>query len=148
MSMKAKSLLRLVYTIDFSTMRKIVAALFVFPAHAFSPEWLQQRVPGIWKLTGTLPFEPDIRSRLQGLVENENNKDNDSKSPILLKLNQDGTFKQCDEGYTEGKWISGNWQLVEDLSTKSNSHKLVLAMNRQYYGPQFDVVLDGCMEAG
>jgi hypothetical protein len=88
------------------------------------------------------------------MVQNgANAKDSLAKKTILLKLNQDGTFKQCDEGYTEGKWISGNWQLVEDLSglskdqTKSKtSHKLVLAMNRQYYGPQFDVVLDGCLE--
>ncbi|KAG7374675.1 hypothetical protein IV203_013770 [Nitzschia inconspicua] len=113
---------------------------------SFSPE-LSQRLPGIWKLrTESLPNVPDIRSRLQRLLAGDKNqKQNTNKDvEILLKLNPDGTFKQCNEGYKEGKWISGIWRLMDD-SSSSNGTKVVLAMNRQYFGPQFDLVLEGCL---
>jgi hypothetical protein len=118
----------------------------------FSPE-IARRVPGIWKLQiESLPiWEPDIRSQLQGLLSNGNAK-SCCDSEILLKLNPDGTFKQCNEGYVEGKWISGNWKLImsDDMNQNNGNNtvrsKLILAFNRQYYGPQFDLVLEGCLQ--
>ncbi|KAG7349168.1 hypothetical protein IV203_011765 [Nitzschia inconspicua] len=113
---------------------------------SFSPE-LSRRLPGIWKLrTESLPYAPDIRSRLQRLLAGGNNQKQNANIDveILLKLNPDGTFKQCNEGYKEGKWISGIWRLMDD-SSSSNGTKVVLAMNRQYFGPQFDLVLEGCL---
>lgn len=125
----------------------------------------EQSIPGIWKLTtDALPYEPDIRSKLNQRFsrENENNHD----ETILLKLNQDGTFKQCDEGYREGRWVTGRWklQLLESTSEKSDndvaeakqqpsvpekgetdktiSWLLLLAMNRQYFGPPYDILLE------
>jgi hypothetical protein len=109
---------------------------------SFCPE-LSRRLPGIWKLkTDSLPFEPNIRSKLQGLLSSSRQRKDDvpNHDEIWLKLNADGTFKQCNEGYVEGKWISGNWKLINELR---RGPKLVLAMNRQYYGPQYDLVLEG-----
>lgn len=128
-------------------------------ALSLSPELLSRRLPGIWKLrTNSLPLDqPDIRSQLQDLLREGNNHNNRNDNDIiLLKLNADGTFKQCNEGHIEGKWISGHWKVVEDFQSSSSSstakstttstkRKLVLAMNRQYYGPQFDLVLEGCL---
>ena len=97
---------------------------------------LERRLfPGIWKLTSTsLPYEQDIRSKLKGLLPEE------PKDEILIKLNPDGSFKQCNEGYNEGRWMSGTWEVSE-------GSKLFLAMNRQYFGPRFDVLLEGVVKA-
>ena len=118
----------------------------------------EQSIPGIWKLTtDALPYEPDIRSKLNQRFSREN--ENNNAETILLKLNQDGTFKQCDEGYREGRWMTGRWklQLLECTSEKSDndvadasqqpsvkafSWLLLLAMNRQYFGPPYDVLLE------
>ena len=128
----------------------------------------EQGIPGIWKLTtNALPYELDIRSQLDKRLSNDNQ--NESLECILLKLNQDGTFKQCDEGYKEGRWLKGRWKLqLEKLSTQEDggngnadaldtkekstandkhntvtlSWLLLLAMNRQYFGPPFDVLLE------
>eukprot|EP00980_Cylindrotheca_fusiformis_P029285 scaffold22850_cov179-Cylindrotheca_fusiformis.AAC.2 len=95
----------------------------------------RERFHGVWKLvTDCLPYERDIRSRLLGLLEND--KENDQE--FLLKLNPDGTFKQCNENYKEGKWISGNWELKE-----GKQQQLLLAFNRQYFGPRCDLMLQG-----
>ena len=146
-------------------------------------------MPGIWKLTtDSLPYEHDIRSGLdKRIVSNENNTENNNDNnnnnenkpnnsddvadvTILLKLNQDGTFRQCDEGYQEGRWVMGRWklQLLETSSDEEDesdnntaaddnnddndddsSHNrkeenmlLLLAMNRQYFGPPYDVLLE------
>jgi len=131
----------------------------------------EQIMPGIWKLTtDALPYELDIRSKLTRSFsggdnavttnnkENEND-DNPNGETILLKMNPDGTFKQCDEGYREGRWVTGRWKLqLLDTSTESddgntdtpkpekdsNREKLLLllAMNRQYFGPPYDVLLE------
>lgn len=120
----------------------------------------------------------DIRAQLRGnlppfndedpwvspspAVENENKEiqkditDDDERSDssnnnmddILLKLNPDGTFRQCNEGYREGRWISGRWKLVMTTTSGQTmtTTRLLLAMNRQYYGPPYDILLDGCWE--
>jgi hypothetical protein len=104
----------------------VLAVLIVSP---FSVE--RRRLPGIWKLTSdSLPYVQDIRSKLRGLIYNK------LKEDILLKLNPDGSFKQCNEGYSEGRWLVGQWTVNDD-------QRLVLAMRRQYFGPPFDVVLEG-----
>ena len=69
-------------------------------------ELRQDRIPGIWKLTTTaLPYDTPLPK-----IGNANGDGNDAETKtsatttptILLKLNRDGTFKQCDEGYAEG----------------------------------------------
>lgn len=77
-----------------------------------------------------MPFEPDIRSKLKGMLYET------SPEEVLIKLNPDGSFKQCNEGYTEGRWLTGRWEV-------NDQKVLVLALRRQYYGPQFDVLLEG-----
>lgn len=102
---------------------------FLVSTNSFSLE--RRRLPGIWKLTSdSLPYEQDIRSKLKGLLPEA------PQHEILIKVNADGSFKQCNEGYREGRWMSGKWELSEEKI-------LVLAMRRQYYGPQFDVLLEG-----
>jgi len=117
----------------------------------------QRMIPGIWKLTtDSLPYELDIRSKLNKRFSHESreNVGNDGNcDEILLKLNNDGTFKQCDEGYREGRWVTGRWKVEmidqEDKNTvkcqrKQNSMCVLLrlAMNRQYFGPPYDVLLE------
>jgi hypothetical protein len=94
----------------------------------------QDRFPGIWKLVAEcLPYEKDIRSNFLSLMENGKEG---NKQDVLLKLNRDGTFRQCNEDLKEGRWISGKWELKEE-------QKVLLAFNRQYYGPRFDLLLQG-----
>ncbi len=123
----------------------------------------EEGIPGIWKLnTDSLPYELDIRSKLDRSFSNDNNNNNknnnndsyDNRDSILFKLNKDGTFKQCDEGYREGRWMTGRWKLQLQTAkeqpknpTANNNPKilswlLILAMNRQYFGPPFDVLLE------
>jgi len=86
---------------------------------------------GIWALKcDCLPYEQDIRSKLLGLVANKNEVTVDG---ILIKINPDGTFKQCNEEYKEGRWISGKWEV--------GKNSVFLAFRRQYYGPPVDVLL-------
>ncbi len=142
---------------------------FLSPSAQRLQKEYSQNIPGIWKLTtNSLPYELDIRSQLDKRFSNDNQ--NESSECILLRLNEDGTFKQCDEGYKEGRWLKGRWKLqLEELSTqeeddgngnaavsdtkeqstandKKNSATfswlLMLAMNRQYFGPSFDVLLE------
>mmetsp|Transcript_118170 Transcript_118170/g.241551 ORF Transcript_118170/g.241551 Transcript_118170/m.241551 type:complete len:328 (+) Transcript_118170:85-1068(+) len=116
----------------------------------------QQMMPGIWKLTtDSLPYERDIKSQLgeafslaaSGDVGDK--KKDANNEVILLKLNEDGTFKQCDEGYQEGRWVTGRWKLQFETKCKEGSSDwnsqnvlLMLAMNRQYFGPPYDVLLE------
>eukprot|EP00536_Pseudo-nitzschia_multiseries_P014809 jgi/Psemu1/40197/gm1.40197_g len=121
----------------------------------------QRILPGIWKLsTESLPYELDIRSKLNKRFAQEPTESGSSNQnsygyddEILIKLNKDGTFKQCDEGYREGRWVTGRWKLEmidqEDMSEiecekehKSTCVLLRLAMNRQYFGPPYDVLLE------
>jgi len=106
-------------------------------------------MPGIWKLIlseGAFPLSPPqteedrFRTQLE-LQARENAKepqqqDDDYGDEILVKLNPDGTFRQCSEGYQEGCWISGRWRL-------KSSDTLLLALDRQYYGPRRDTLLEG-----
>ena len=62
-----------------------------------------------------------------------------SSSDRLLKLNPDGSFRQCNEGYVEGSWIVGRWALVGPRRVK-------FALNRQYYGPPYDIVMEGALK--
>lgn len=120
----------------FSPLRYELLVLFfistmIVSANSFSLE--RRCLPGIWRLTSnSLPYEQDIRSALKGLISDE------PKEEILIKLNPDGSFKQCNEGYTEGKWMTGKWELKENI--------LILAMRRQYFGPQYDVVLEAIIK--
>lgn len=87
---------------------------------------------GIWRLEcDCLPYEEDIRSKLFGLISN-------GEVPldeILIKINPDGTFKQCNEGYKEGRSITGKWEMGK------NDAEVFLACRRQYYGPAVDVLM-------
>lgn len=96
--------------------------------------WNIRQIAGIWKLeTKELPHtEPTIVERALGHKVSQKN----AVSEILLKLNEDGTFRQCNEGYVEGSWITGRWAVV-------GCKQLRFALNRQYYGPQFDIGMEG-----
>jgi hypothetical protein len=118
--------------------------VLIYCAHGFPVERRNGNVPGIWKLvSSSLPFEQDIRSKFAGLIANQ------PQEEILIRLNPDGTFKQCNEDYQEGKWISGRWcwKLVEEEEDDDDDNTctstLMLAMNRQYFGPPYDVLLEG-----
>lgn len=81
------------------------------------------------------------------------------ESTILLNLRKDGSFRQCNEGYTEGRWLKGRWSVVVDLEDRTKvttvngacqsradrswMPRLYLAMDRQYYGPPVDTLYDG-----
>jgi len=70
--------------------------------------------------------DQEIPSVLRGLFRNER------EDKIILQLNPDNTFKQCNE---DGQsWIVGCWEVNDD-------DKLVLALCRRYAGP--DIVLEG-----
>jgi hypothetical protein len=117
----------------FLKMILLIFAGLLLSTNSFSVE--RRRLPGIWKLTcDSLPYEPDLRSKLKGLLLPEHQLGEE----IWIKLNPDGSFKQCNEGYREGRWMSGRWEMTTEGS-------LLLAMNRQYYGPSFDVLLEGSL---
>jgi hypothetical protein len=95
----------------------------------------RRKLPGIWKLkSDSLPYEQDIRSKLKGIIDGK-------PSDILIKINPDGSFRQCNEGYHEGRWLVGQWTINHD-------QEILLALRRQYYGPQFDVLLRGKVNHG
>jgi len=105
------------------------AILVLTDVNSFSRE----RLPGIWKLTtDSLPFDHHLPSKLKGTGL-------PVSSDVLLRLDADGNFQQCNEGYQEGRWMSGQW-CVRDHTT------LVFALKRQYYGPTVDVVLEGRLQ--
>jgi len=89
---------------------------------AYTPVLEKNKLPGIWKLD----FED---SKLEEIGIRPQEED------ILLKLNQDGSFRQCNEGYVEGRWIKGCWDYIDS--------EIYLAMDRQYYGPRHDILLTG-----
>lgn len=98
-------------------------------------------IPGIWKLclsdyalhqifTGAQRDVDIFRAKLMKLQN--------GKTPeVLVKLNPDGSFRQCSEYYQEGRWFGGRWRLRNDEGV------IVLALDRQYYGPRFDILLIG-----
>lgn len=101
--------------------------------------WEASNVVGIWKLaSNALPHrQPTILDCAEtgGASLSPPPTAQQTNAEILLKLNSDGTFLQCNEGYTEGSWMTGRWALVDE--------GLSFALNRQYYGPPFDIALDG-----
>lgn len=90
---------------------------------------------GVWSLTSTTPL---VQVPPKSLFNRQHHQDEYS---ALVHLNHCGNFQQCrkddDEGYTEGAWISGKWW------TMNSNNVIVLALNRQYYGPNFDIILRG-----
>lgn len=113
----------------------LIAALLDHAATGFSIS--NEGLPGIWKLyltDGAFPLAPpqteedEFRARLFAQEQAAKSKEFEHDDEILLKMNSDGSFRQCSEGYREGCWISGRWKLKSD-------HTLLLAFDRQYYGP-------------
>lgn len=110
--------------------------------------WDVTRVSGIWKLkTRELPLrrvEPTILERALGKRRrrppssrrSSDVDDDEQEEVLLLQLNADGSFRQCDEGYVEGAWIRGTWTIMEE-------RKIKFILNRQYYGPPFDIAMEG-----
>jgi hypothetical protein len=114
---------------------------------------LRKRLPGIWKLTvqdasvGT-STKNSYNLIVDDLVQIQPKQPPTSKE-ILLKLQANGRFRQCDEGYQEGKWLSGRWELLNNNNNSSsnnnnnNNTTLCLALDRQYFGPPHDTLLKG-----
>jgi hypothetical protein len=76
---------------------------------------------------------------------------------VLLNLREDGSFRQCNEGYAEGQWMKG---LANSETTPANETnqgcnqfpanyfcfaRLYLALDRQYYGPPVDALYEGSL---
>jgi hypothetical protein len=121
------------------TMRGKAAVLCVLWL-GLASAWEASNLVGIWKLvSNALPHrQPTILdcAPKHGSASLSRSAAKTTRDEILLKINSDGTFLQCNEGYTEGSWIAGRWALVDD-------RRLTFAFNRQYYGPPFDIALDG-----
>lgn len=141
-----------------------------FAAHGFAIVLrfaiAKNRIPGIWKLfvddddtkvaalspprlreprdsiaNGTI--RPPLLPALVGTNEQQQQQQQQADKEILLKLNPDGSFRQCSEGYQEGCWISGRWSLIYE--NNNDASKLLLALDRQYYGPRHDTLLEGTL---
>jgi hypothetical protein len=101
-------------------------------------------VPGIWKLeTSSLPrCGPSIVPRDPGRDPRTPGRSADTTNDhVLFNVNRDGSFRQCNEGYTEGAWMMGKWAFV-------GRDRLRFALNRQYYGPAYDLALEGELQSG
>lgn len=144
---------------QFAILAVVSLNLSAYTTHAFSIE--SRRLHGIWKLKtigdndgsggSILPRQGSSARRPAGggLSEDPFGAGSSALSTpspvysndetILIKLNPDGSFRQCNEGYQEGSWLSGCWSLVDD------QNKLVLAVDRQYYGPPRDILLEGIL---
>ena len=98
-----------------------------------------QNLVGIWKVkSNDLPRpEPTIVERALGRSLSQHTTHKDTQ--LLITLNEDGTFRQCNEGFVEGSWMTGRWALVD-------TDRLTLALNRQYYGPPHDMFLQGTLQ--
>jgi hypothetical protein len=146
----------------------ILALWYCFGSYFASPlgialETFQSRVPGIWKLYIN---QASLQSSSKDMIHVRNHVERPKRpqqysSPssnedfILLKLNSDGSFRQCSEGYQEGSWISGRWNLKDRCDYCPNANNkaynpndkllLLLALDRQYYGPQHDILLEGTL---
>jgi hypothetical protein len=123
-------------------MKNIFGLFTICLVHGFSIE--KSHIPGIWKLFVDKYVLPrpsrgiaSVRDQSLEIVKEKEQKDEE----ILLKLNPDGTFRQCSEVYHEGCWISGRWR----LNSEQNVATLLLAFDRQYYGPRHDFLLEGTL---
>ena len=84
----------------------------------------RRRLPGIWKLTSrSLPYEQDIRSKLKGIIDGKSMAEDE----ILIKINPDGSFRQCNEGYNEGRWLVGQW--CDELSNQGQYSQVMSFQN-------------------
>jgi hypothetical protein len=109
-----------------------------------------------WASFGQPPTERQKRGGSRGGSDGEN-------AAVLLNLRKDGSFRQCNEGYTEGRWLMGRWSVLLDLEDRTKGTtdngvcqsradrswipRLYLAMDRQYYGPPVDTLYDGSFPA-
>lgn len=127
-------------------MKQLVVSLATLPLFVFlfadcsiAALTTSSNVVGIWKLVSKeLPrTEPTIVQRALG--RSAVAVDQYDRTPVLLKLNPNGTFRQCNEGYVEGAWIVGRWTLL-------TPKHVCLALHRQYYGPSYDVAFDGQLQ--
>jgi hypothetical protein len=137
--------------------------MFVHCVDCFSID-LRNRLPGVWKLTlldgsvdsFNLTVDDNlVQTKQQQQPNNSNNNNNNNNNnnveanEILLKIQANGRFRQCDEGYQEGRWLSGRWQLLNHSSTVSpcngNRTTLCLALDRQYFGPPHDRLMMGAL---
>lgn len=112
-----------------------VLGAFIDTTSAFSVT-KNTMIPGVWKL---LIRDDLLLSKAPMLAEKAKIAKTRAKlmekdPEILLKLNEDGHFTQITDDYREGLHISGVWSYDE---------KLVLALDRQYYGPRHDIILEG-----
>lgn len=88
-----------------------------------------KRMAGIWRFSSNiLPYQRPTIQRQEPLNE------------TLLRLSQDGSFRECREGYVEGCWMTGRWHLWNETSTRQ---RLSLALDRQYFGPRHDTYMTG-----
>lgn len=116
----------------------------------------RHQIPGIWKLfldVDNLRLTSDsqdmarVRQKLTKKFELQFPTSIDKRQPteILLRLNFDGTFRQCSEDYTEGCWMSGRWNVRYCHNLDDPSVNLLLALDRQYYGPRHDILSEGAV---
>lgn len=108
------------------------------------------RIPGIWKLQVDEHVLPHgrlaigrIRAQLLALYTGKD-EIRAHNQEILVKLNPDGTFRQCSEGCREGCRMSGRWILKNNVD--DDDAQLLLALDRQYYGPRHDTLLEGTLD--
>ena len=95
-------------------------------------------LPGIWKLSLSGASVLGAASTLDRLRDDlVRSFYNDSESSVLIKLNPNGSFRQCTEGTQEGRSMSGRWRL------RADENKVLFALDRQYYGPPHDILLEG-----
>ena len=75
--------------------------------------------------------------RTKNIVDDDDDDDDDDNDGmIVLKLNADGTFRQCNEVYVEGARIVGKWSMMDD-------ERIKFILYRQYYGPAYDIMMEG-----
>ena len=105
-------------------------------ALGFSPD-LAKRIPGIWKLEIVTNVKEKSLIRDELVMGKKIAHSNPKSNQVLLQIQHDGSFRQCNEGYQEGRWISGKFNLTGTT--------IRLALDRQYFGPAHDTLLTGDM---
>ena len=102
------------------------------------------------------PNQKNINDKKKENLLKNDNEIQERCEEALIKMHQDGSFRQCDEGYQEGKWISGRWKLMESNGKPKSPHRsgsssstsqamalVLIALDRQYFGPAHDTLLKG-----
>lgn len=136
-----------------SSVRKLPRRLFLLLlilhwSSSFSID--KTAIPGIWKMfINATTFSAAKRAFDSGLQPTHNREATTGRleesmfgdaKEILLKINPDGSFRECSEGYQEGRWISGMWKV------RFTDQKILFACDRQYYGPRIDSLLEGTFQ--